>query len=140
MLPVGLQMEELEPALASLASWGNLRADVDTSRVTTIQDFYRPRHLFQLTREGEAAEVALEAYERALGAPGELQSVALEDIRVRIRSLLQQAATAEPDPGVVHGTAAGADTSAGESRCQRRSPQCMSGGIVRRLHERPLTK
>jgi hypothetical protein len=55
-----------------------------------------------LTPEGEAAEVALAAYEQALGRRGELQTVALEDIRVRARSLVHQAESAEPDAGVVH--------------------------------------
>jgi Protein of unknown function (DUF2397) len=51
---------------------------------------HRPRYLYQLTPEGEAAELALAAYDKALGNHGELQSVALEDIRLRLRSLRQQ--------------------------------------------------
>lgn len=94
---------DIDSALGSLAEWGNLRADVDTTRVTSVADFYRPRYLYQLTREGEAAELALAAYDQALGAPGELQSVALEDIRVRLLNLLQQARPPEPDPSISHG-------------------------------------
>ena len=30
--------------------------------MTTVDDFYRPRYLYQLTPEGEAAELALAAY------------------------------------------------------------------------------
>ncbi|HEV8649200.1 MAG TPA: DUF2397 family protein, partial [Actinomycetes bacterium] len=59
--------------------------------------FYRTRYLYQLSAEGEAAELALAAYDEALGNRGELQSVALEDIRVRLPSLRQQAEL--PDPG-----------------------------------------
>ncbi len=94
----------VEAALAKLATreWGNLRADPDTSRVTTVEDFYRPRYLYQLTREGEAAELALDAYDEALGRRGELQSVALEDIRVRLGNLRGQAASPSPDAAVVH--------------------------------------
>jgi uncharacterized protein (TIGR02677 family) len=94
--------DAVEDALTSLVAWGNLRADPDTSRVTTVEDFYRPRYLYQLTRHGEAAELALEAYDAALGRRGELQSVALEDIRLRLRSLLPHAEAAEPDAAVVH--------------------------------------
>lgn len=65
-------------------------------------DFYRPRYLYQLTPEGEAAELALAAYAEALGNRGELQSVALEDIRVRLRSLRRQAEDPDPDAAVVH--------------------------------------
>jgi uncharacterized protein (TIGR02677 family) len=92
----------VEAALKQLEQWRNLRADPDTSRVTTVDDFYRPRYLYQLTPEGEAAELALAAYDEALGNRGELQSVALEDIRVRLRSLRRLAEAPDPDPAVVH--------------------------------------
>jgi uncharacterized protein (TIGR02677 family) len=94
---------DVASALESLEAWGNLRADPDTSRVTTVDDFYRTRYLYQLTREGEAAERALEEFDRALGQRGELQSVALEDIRVRLRGLCRQGESPEPDAAVVHG-------------------------------------
>jgi hypothetical protein len=35
--------EQLTEALDQLVKWGNLRADVDTSRVTTVEDFHRKR-------------------------------------------------------------------------------------------------
>jgi uncharacterized protein (TIGR02677 family) len=92
--------ESIEKALASLTEWGNLRADPDTSRVTTVEDFYRARFLYQLSREGDAAERALETYESALGRRGELQAVALEDIRLRLLAL--RALPLEPDPARVH--------------------------------------
>jgi uncharacterized protein (TIGR02677 family) len=94
---------DVASALGSLEEWGNLRADPDTSRVTTVDDFYRTRYLYQFTREGEAAERALEEYDRTLGQRGELQSVALEDIRVRLHALRREAEAREPDAAVVHG-------------------------------------
>ncbi len=97
-----VDLAAVEAALKQLEQWRNLRADPDTSRVTTVDDFYRPRYLYQLTPEGEAAELALAAYDEALGNRGELQSVALEDIRVRMRSLRQQAEAPDRDPAVVH--------------------------------------
>ncbi|KWX09799.1 hypothetical protein TR74_07440, partial [Carbonactinospora thermoautotrophica] len=97
-----VSQEAVDKALASLEGWGNLRADPDTSRVTTVEDFYRTRYLYQLTREGEAAELALATYEEAIGRRGELQAVALEDIRVRLRALREAAAASSPDPAVVH--------------------------------------
>jgi uncharacterized protein (TIGR02677 family) len=90
-------------ALESLEAWGNLRSDPDTSRVTTVDDFYRTRYLYQFTREGEAAERALEEYDRALGQRGELQSVALEDIRVRLHALRREGEAQDPDAAVAHG-------------------------------------
>jgi uncharacterized protein (TIGR02677 family) len=95
-------LDEVEKALDALAAWGNLRADPDTSRVASVEDFYRRRLLFQLTREGEAAERALATFESEIGRRGELQSVALEDIRLRLRSLHGLLGAADPDPAVVH--------------------------------------
>jgi uncharacterized protein (TIGR02677 family) len=95
-----LSAEQVGEALDSLEGWGNLRADPDTGRVTTVEDFYRARYLYQLSREGEAAERALALYEAELGRQGELQAVALEDIRVRLRALYDL--PDNPDPAVVH--------------------------------------
>jgi uncharacterized protein (TIGR02677 family) len=92
--------EQIDEALRSLEGWGNLRADPDTGRVTTVEDFYRARYLYQLSREGEAAERALALYEAELGRRGELQAVALEDIRFRLRALHDM--EGDPDPPVVH--------------------------------------
>ena len=90
---------DLVPVLAQLVEWGNLRADPDTSRVTTVEDFLRARYLYSLTREGEAAERALWAYDEALGRRGELQAVALADVR----DLLGELAELDPaDRGKVH--------------------------------------
>lgn len=95
-----LTQEQVDEALHSLEGWGNLRADPDTGRVTTVEDFYRARYLYQLSREGEAAERALALYEAELGRRGELQAVALEDIRFRLRALHDLGDN--PDPAVVH--------------------------------------
>lgn len=39
-------------ALDMLVGWDNLRADPDTGRVAAVEDFYRKRFIYQLTREG----------------------------------------------------------------------------------------
>lgn len=96
---------ELQPivdALSRLVDWGNLRADPDTSRVTTVEDFHRARFLYQLTREGEAAEQALASYDDALGRRGALQAVALTDIATQLRALLELAGQDDPDPAKLH--------------------------------------
>lgn len=89
-------------ALSKLTDWGNLRADPDTSRVTTVEDFHRARFLFQLTHAGEAAEQALAAFDEALGRRGALQAVALTDIVVQLRALLELAVQDAPDPAKAH--------------------------------------
>jgi uncharacterized protein (TIGR02677 family) len=94
--------DQLTEALDQLVHWGNLRADVDTSRVTTVEDFHRKRSLYQLTGEGQAAEQAIAFYEEAIGRRGQLQSVALADIAEQLNALLVLAAESDPDPAKVH--------------------------------------
>lgn len=71
----------------SQPSWANLLAFPDSSRVMALEDFYRRRMLYQISRQGEAAERALAQYDAALGTRGALQSVALEDIAVLLTNL-----------------------------------------------------
>ena len=94
--------EEIERALQQLVEWGNLQAEPDTGRVTTVEDFYRARYLYQLTKEGEAAEIALAAYDEALGRRGALQAVALTDIRHQLRALQELLGEGSPDAARVH--------------------------------------
>jgi uncharacterized protein (TIGR02677 family) len=93
--------EAVAEALSRLVTWGNLRADPDTSRVTTVEDFHRARFLYQLTREGEAAERALGVYHDELGRRGALQAVALADIATQLRALRELAGHDQPDPSGV---------------------------------------
>lgn len=93
--------EATSEALKRLVEWGNLRADPDTSRVTTVEDFHRARYLYQLTHRGEAAERALAVYDEQLGRRGALQAVALADIASQLRALRKLAAEAAPDPARV---------------------------------------
>ncbi|MDT0318430.1 TIGR02677 family protein [Streptomyces millisiae] len=94
--------DEITRALDSLVTWGNLRADPDTGRVTAVEDFYRRRFVYQLTQAGEAAEEALAGYDEALGRRGALQAVALHDIITHLRALLALAAERSPDPAKTH--------------------------------------
>ncbi|WP_157574991.1 TIGR02677 family protein [Jiangella muralis] len=94
--------EQLTEALDKLVRWGNLRADPDTSRATSPEDFHRKRFLYQLTTAGHAAEEAIAFYEQAIGRRGSLQSVALEDIAEQLAALLVLAEQPEPDPAKTH--------------------------------------
>lgn len=90
-------LEEIETALGQLVEWGNLDASADTADVATVEDFYRERLLYQLSRRGEAAERAVALFEETLRQPGELQTAALADIRELLRELEQLGIA--PDPG-----------------------------------------
>ena len=57
---------------------GNLRARCRPTEVTTIGDFLAARKMFQITREGEAAERALEVFDT--GPAENLDSTALADV------------------------------------------------------------
>src|SRR3954470_6540188 len=89
----------VDDALAQLVEWGNLRADPDTSRVTSVEDFHRARFLYQLTGAGEATERSLAVFDEQLGRRGALQAVALEDIATGLRALYELTQDAEPDVG-----------------------------------------
>jgi uncharacterized protein (TIGR02677 family) len=103
-LPDPVDLAGVESALGSLREWGNLEAHPDTADVATVEEFYRPRYLFQLTPEGEAAERALAVYEDTLRQRGELQTAALGDIRALLAELAALAETPEPDEARVHRT------------------------------------
>lgn len=95
----GAELQAIADALKQLVAWGNLRADPDTSRVTSVEDFHRARFLYQLTHAGEAAERSLAVYDEQLGRRGALQAVALGDIAAGLRALRALAAEHEPDVG-----------------------------------------
>lgn len=88
-------------ALDSLVEWGNLVATPDTGRVVHVEDFYSKRQLFQLSRAGDAAELALQRFDDALGRRGSLQTVALEDIAATLGQFLALIGAEELDVAVI---------------------------------------
>jgi uncharacterized protein (TIGR02677 family) len=74
-------------ALVQLTDWGNLQSQPDTTRVSSLSDFYRARFLYRLSAGGEAIETALVTFSNSLRRRAELQSVALEDIASRLSAL-----------------------------------------------------
>ena len=55
-----------KPPWHNFASGGTSKSHPDTADVATVEEFYRPRYLFQLTAEGEAAERAIAFYDEML--------------------------------------------------------------------------
>ena len=100
--PPGL--DEVNAALMQLRDWGNLESHPDTSRVSTLSDFYRARFLYRLSQGGEAVEAALALFVRTLQRRAELQTVALEDIASRLQALRWLAGEPQPDVAKVHET------------------------------------
>jgi uncharacterized protein (TIGR02677 family) len=96
------RFEELNALLAQLADWGNLETQPDTSRVSTLADFYRARFLYRLSRGGEAVEVALAVFMHTLERRAELQTVALEDIANQLHALLELATSGDTDVAKIH--------------------------------------
>lgn len=82
-----LEEHHIAQVLDQLKEWGNLTAHVDNSVVKTVEDFNKPRFLYQLSREGEAAEQALSFYREHIEQPGELQTSALSEILKSICSI-----------------------------------------------------
>ena len=94
--------DEVTVLLSQLTGWGNVRTDPDTAEVASVEEFYRPRHLYQLTPEGEAAERAIRHFEQALVQPGALQTAALRDIRALLVELAALTVDDEPDAAKAH--------------------------------------
>ena len=92
----------VETALQQLCDWGNLERHPDTADVATVEEFYRPRFLYQLTPEGEAAEKAIALFTEEIRRPGELQTAALSDILALLQELESLATDAVPDEGRTH--------------------------------------
>lgn len=98
--PPGL--DEIQAALTQLTEWGNLESQPDTGRVTSLSDFYRAHFLYRLSQGGESVEAALDTFQRTLARRAELQTVALEDISLRLKALEALAGSAVPDVVKVH--------------------------------------
>jgi uncharacterized protein (TIGR02677 family) len=96
-------LDAVQHALGQLVEWGNLQAQTDTARVSTVEDFYRKQLLYRMSVGGEAVEVGLEAFSETLERRAELQSVALDDIRARLISIHEIMSASPPDAAKVHG-------------------------------------
>jgi len=97
-------IDEIQKALSQLTEWGNLEAEPDTARVSSLNDFYRARFIYRLSTGGEAVETALASFARTLAHRAELQTVALEDISSHLQTLQSLADCVEPDAAKVHAT------------------------------------
>lgn len=98
----GPDLETVQHALSQLCDWGNLHSQPDTSRVSSLEDFYRARFLYRLSAEGEAVEAAMATFAEALARRAELQSVALEDILSRLHALRALSGVEPLDASKVH--------------------------------------
>jgi uncharacterized protein (TIGR02677 family) len=97
-------IEEIHAALSRLTEWGNLESQPDTSRVSSLSDYYRLRFLYRLSKGGEAVESALEVFAQTIRHCAELQSGGLEDIATRLHALRILSAGTDPDDAKVHET------------------------------------
>jgi uncharacterized protein (TIGR02677 family) len=96
--------DEVNAALVQLKDWGNLESHPDTSRVSTLSDFYRARFLYRLSQGGEAVEAALALFVETLQRRAELQTVALDDIASRLQALHRLGREPQPDAAKIHET------------------------------------
>ena len=96
------RIEEVNLVLTQLADWGNLESQPDTSRVSSLSDFYRARFLYRLSHGGEAVEAALTVFMQTLQRRAELQTVALEDITAQLQALRAQAEGPNTDVAKMH--------------------------------------
>jgi uncharacterized protein (TIGR02677 family) len=97
-------LDEVNAALVQLRDWCNLESHPDTSRVSSLSDFYRARFLYRLSQGGEAVEAALALFVETLQRRAELQTVALEDIASRLQALHRLGEEPRPDAAKIHET------------------------------------
>ena len=90
-------LDELAQALEQLHEWGNLDASQDNSEVQTVDEFKRPRFLYQFTAAGEATEQALNTFDQHFLRPGELQTTALRSIQETLDELQRLLANRDLD-------------------------------------------
>jgi uncharacterized protein (TIGR02677 family) len=91
---------EVEAALAQLCEWGNLETSADASDVRHVEDFYKPRHVYQMSPLGEAVEQGLARLQATSKRFGELRAAALSDIAELLRVLKDLSADSKPEPGI----------------------------------------
>ncbi len=96
--------EQVQLQLRQLEDWGNLVATHDSGEVRTVEEFNRARFLYQLSREGEAAEAALTVFRERIADPGALQTAALGDIVDHLQALAALVRDPRGDAGRVHQT------------------------------------
>jgi uncharacterized protein (TIGR02677 family) len=89
----------LDRHLDQLDAWGNLQRSHDTAAVARVEDFYRRRFLYRLTRVGEAAHRAVREVEETVGRSGALQTSMLVEIGDALAALID-AARASDAPGL----------------------------------------
>lgn len=94
--------QEIESALALLCEWGNLQTRPDTSGVCTVEDFYNPRQIFQITRQGEAFENAMSFYDANSERDRPVQDGGMADIRFVAQELKQLSQQLERNAAQIH--------------------------------------
>ncbi len=93
------RIEDIQATLTQLSTWGNLEAQPDMARVSSLSDYYRARFLYRLSAGGEAVEAALDVFAASLQRRAELQTVALEDITMRLQAPCRLAAEGRTQEG-----------------------------------------
>lgn len=94
--------EDIDACLRQLCDWGNIESHPDTADARTVEEFLRPRFLYQLSRAGEAAEEAVRHFESLLGRSAQLQTAALSDVRSLLAELAVFSQEPAADEGKVH--------------------------------------
>jgi len=101
---ISTTLEEIQAALVQLTAWGNLESQPDMARVATLNDYYRARFLYRLSQGGEAVEAALMTFATTMRRRAELQTIALEDIALRLQTLLTLGEQTELDAAKISET------------------------------------
>lgn len=79
--------------LESLRRWGNLTVSSSVGKPSSLDDYYRRRHRYLITRSGQEVFEIVEGVLAAADEIGEMQAGRLRDLRRALKDLLEQTAS-----------------------------------------------
>jgi len=97
----GFEPADIDAALMQLCEWGNLEALQATTESQSLEDFFSPGYVFQITLQGEAVERALNSFDLASqgNRDWDKDCTALEDVCSLAQELRELLQGREPDRG-----------------------------------------
>ena len=91
--------------LESLRQWGNVAVSSSVGNPASLEDYYRRRHRYLVTRHGQEVHDLVEGMLTRVDEVGDLQAGRLRDLRRALQRLLE---LVDPEDGSTSGTAASA--------------------------------
>ena len=102
----GIGVDTARDRLESLRRWGNLTVSSSIGNPTSLEDYYRRRHRYLITRAGQEVFNLVEGVLSAADEIGDVQSGRLRDLRRALDTVLEHITPAVGTPAVGSGPGA----------------------------------